>query len=258
MPNLSAGLTLPGRRVDWIPPDKEHLQLWVDANRGITMDGSNRISQWDDLSQAGNDLTQTDGAMQPLYYADYNNKGPAVYFDSTRQDQLAKSIGATQWTEMLMAAVVEYADHTTYKQFLVLWHPSYGADDAAYFFCNTSDQGFFYSHPGSTYYSNTGIGAIVVNETQRWLGRIWASGKTQYMDVQIEENDWNHPTYSGPSPIAIHMGYRLGYNGETSTAKRTFDGVIRELLIYNAALTDDQITEIYDHLGDKWNVTRGK
>lgn len=63
------------------------LAAWYDASRGITRDGSDRISQWDDQSGNARHLTQATGASQPLYVGPNSgtNSLPHVYFDGSRR-----------------------------------------------------------------------------------------------------------------------------------------------------------------------------
>lgn len=53
--------------VTWNPGDISGCVLWLDAAQGITMDGSNKISQWDDLSGYDNHVTQDTLAKRPTW-----------------------------------------------------------------------------------------------------------------------------------------------------------------------------------------------
>lgn len=58
------------------------LIIWLDASQGITLNGSD-VSQWDDLSGNGNDMSQGTPLDQPLYTAsnsNFNNEG-TIDFD---------------------------------------------------------------------------------------------------------------------------------------------------------------------------------
>lgn len=55
------------------------LALWLRADRGITLNGSN-VSGWADLSGNGNDVSQSTTASQPPYVASGINGRPAVNF----------------------------------------------------------------------------------------------------------------------------------------------------------------------------------
>lgn len=67
------------------PDDISGLTAWYDANQGITKDGSDLVSQWDDLSGNGYHMTQGTGSKQPLWKAPSAgiNDNCAVLFDNT-------------------------------------------------------------------------------------------------------------------------------------------------------------------------------
>ena len=58
----------------------EGLKLWLEADTGITLNGSN-VSAWADQSGSGADAAQTVAANQPLLMANSINGLPAVSFD---------------------------------------------------------------------------------------------------------------------------------------------------------------------------------
>ncbi|MEM7117180.1 MAG: LamG-like jellyroll fold domain-containing protein [Chloroflexota bacterium] len=57
------------------------LALWLRADRNVTMDGSNAVSNWGDFSGYGRDATQATGNSQPLFVADGLNGEPTLRFD---------------------------------------------------------------------------------------------------------------------------------------------------------------------------------
>lgn len=65
------------------PTDVAGVQLWLAADSGITKNGSNEVSQWDDLSGNANHATQGNGTLQPLFVDSIPalNNMPAVRFD---------------------------------------------------------------------------------------------------------------------------------------------------------------------------------
>ena len=63
--------------------DFANLDLWLDATVGVTFDGSNDVSQWDDQSTNGFDVTQGVGANQPDHVANSQNGLPGIDFNGT-------------------------------------------------------------------------------------------------------------------------------------------------------------------------------
>ena len=74
-----------------LPTDFEDLVVWTDAMQGVTKDGSNLVSQWNDLSGNNNHFVQATGSKQPVWTANEYNGKPALVFDGT--DDFMKSAG---------------------------------------------------------------------------------------------------------------------------------------------------------------------
>lgn len=60
------------------PSDIANLIFWYRADQGVTKDGSNLVSQWDDLSGNGHHLEQASGSLQPTWNASTANGQPAI------------------------------------------------------------------------------------------------------------------------------------------------------------------------------------
>lgn len=68
--------------IEFSPLDLGNLLLWVEADYGITLNGSN-VSQWADKSGNNNHLLQATAANQPTYATNQINGLPAITFDGT-------------------------------------------------------------------------------------------------------------------------------------------------------------------------------
>lgn len=72
--------------------------LWLRADLGVTKDGSNKVSQWDDQSGNGHHAVQAAGGSQPVHSA--KNGCAAVHFVDT-SDYLATGAWARTGSETL-------------------------------------------------------------------------------------------------------------------------------------------------------------
>lgn len=68
-----------GRPSAFNPKSIATLKLWLRADQGITI--ATGVSQWNDLSGSGNNLTQGTAGKQPLFVASAQNGLPAVRCD---------------------------------------------------------------------------------------------------------------------------------------------------------------------------------
>jgi len=79
-----------GGSVDWeittaafIPTDISGLSLWLDAAEGVTKDGSDFVSLWEDQSGNSNDAAQASGGNKPLWVDTVLNSLPIMRFDGS-------------------------------------------------------------------------------------------------------------------------------------------------------------------------------
>ena len=63
-----------------VPIPTDGLQLWLKADAGVTLNGSN-VSKWADQSGNNNDAIERDGDRQPLLVRDGLNGKPTIRFD---------------------------------------------------------------------------------------------------------------------------------------------------------------------------------
>lgn len=65
-----------------------NILVWLEADSGVTMDGSNRVSQWNDQTANGGNAVQATSGIQPLYVASSINGLPAIRFTNARNDYM--------------------------------------------------------------------------------------------------------------------------------------------------------------------------
>src|SRR5579872_4521105 len=85
-------------RIGFSPCKLPNLAVWLDATSygTFTVNGSNRVSQWNDKSGKANHMSQANGGQQPLYAANGINGRPAVqFYDDSTAKQLARADNST-------------------------------------------------------------------------------------------------------------------------------------------------------------------
>lgn len=63
-----------------LPTQISNLGLWLDANAGVTYDGSNLVSQWNDQSGNARNVTQSTTSRKPTFLSNYLNGKPVIDF----------------------------------------------------------------------------------------------------------------------------------------------------------------------------------
>lgn len=84
----------------WVASDEPDLVIWRRADLGITKDGSDRVSLWEDQvnDDANKDAAQSTAGVKPLWNASDANLGgrPSLSFDRARVDHLDTGTLATE------------------------------------------------------------------------------------------------------------------------------------------------------------------
>ncbi|MFA6923650.1 MAG: hypothetical protein WC223_05290, partial [Bacteroidales bacterium] len=80
------------------------LKLWLAADAGVVLSGSN-VTQWNDLSENGNNATQSTSNKQPIFVNSVLNNKPIIRFDGT-DDELATNAIVFSATNKVTAFIV--------------------------------------------------------------------------------------------------------------------------------------------------------
>jgi hypothetical protein len=104
-----------------VPDYRANLKLELDARVGLTVDGSNNVSQWNDQSGSGNHATQGTGTAQPLLVASLFAAGPGVRFDGTSDFLVLPALLAANdytkpWTFFCVSNKVSEPSYSRYLQ----------------------------------------------------------------------------------------------------------------------------------------------
>ena len=211
----------------FLPSDLPNLALWSRADAGVYVNAGT-VSTWYDLS--GNSRTWTQGVVgaQPIYTASAINGLPALTFDGARYMQAAT--GATYGKPVTVFLVARYT----------------AASANQYFF------------DGAT--NNT-----LVMHNVSGTNEIFAGNLLPYGAQTINQWYVMGGTFNGASSIVSLNGIEVtGNAGSLSNTGFTLgawggigfflNGDIAEVVVYNAALTLAQRTQVSRYLGTKYNI----
>jgi hypothetical protein len=194
------------------------LILWAKADAGVTKDGNNYVTQWNDQSSAGNHLTPTSSSCDPLYVSSGINSKPVIRFDGTN-DNLRKLLSPTRTG--------------AYTVFLVCAAPTAQAQQ---------DQGGInnrvVSCPTTTDYEYLKGLCITTGSGSAFSPTLKTLSKT------LDSNQYLYSLGLG----AMHLS-----NGLLGNAFH-FTGDIAEVLIYNRALTTQETADVTSYLTHKYNL----
>ena len=216
------------------PTDISGLKLWLDANVGITKDGGDLVSQWDDQSGEGNHLTQATGTNQPLWVDSAHNS-----LDTIRFDGVDNKMSRSSWTGGALTQPSTI--------FIVCTINTGAGSDAIYDGDQTANRHLLQIVGSASY--QIGAGSFPSFGTPN---SAFAQFNTLYNTTasHFRRNKSDIATSQDVGTNTLD-GIRLGAN-DTGTNFALVD--ISEMLIYNADVSDTDRDLIEDYLATKWGL----
>lgn len=246
-------ISKPSGAAGFVPSQIGGLTLWLKADSGITKDGSNLVSNWNDQSGNNNHFTQTTGTAKPLFTANAKNGLPAIVFDGT-SDYMASAaftlgtfslfaVASRKWQVPAYAGLFRHDLTATSGQGLFTTSSAvYGWNSAEFV---VSGNGFQDTQ------SPRAIGpyGALTNDTYHIISTgCGASGTFLKLDRTSVARTTTNATITATSATAA-----IGTDAAALNAD-WWDGGIAELLIYNSVLSAGDITKVETYLSNKWAI----
>lgn len=249
-----------------------NLFLWLNANKSssITMNGSNQVSQWNDLSGNGNNFSQGAAGTRPVYGATANPGGrPGLTFSAASSQYM--SLASLPATLSFASGVSAFAQ-VSYGPTLAGW----GWQRVFDFGNGTSNNNFMMGRDGNTannYYEGWKGGAgdqtytstnPIVNNTENLYEAVQAGGTAGTLTNVSQYLAGVSQTVTGAAgssqtwlPAAIAR--TANYIGRSNwAADEYFNGTMSEVLLYNTAVNSTQRVILENYLGAEWNQAVNK
>ena len=187
------------------------------ADTGITKDGSDFVSGWDDMV-GSNNLSQSVGSAQPLWQDNVNNGEPAVLFQGN--DWLSHGTNLTVGTAFMCG---NFTGGATFPDF----------------------NGAITGASGNTI-------IMVGNKNSSNIYEVFGSlGDTLINDVNTPSyaplSDYKSCATKG-TPIVCN-GIKLG---KDRTNNRYWEGYMFEVLLYSTELSASDITDVFNYLSSRY------
>lgn len=220
-------------------PPATNIFAHYKADVGVTKDGSDYVSQWDDQSGNGHHLTQATGSKQPLWESSQINGYPGIHFDGT--DDAMKTSTFTSEANATVCVVVE--KHSTHTG--VIFDGALNNTEVLYF----DSAG---SRRIRTYAGGYGPWTDSGPETNVWylvVARFQSSSLARLVCYKLTD-DTEPADLLGNIVSPSFTGIAVGANG--ANTGYYMDGRIAEVLVYNEASSDAKIEEMITYFSEKY------
>jgi len=239
------------------PSQFTNLQLWFDAST-IAQSDNTAVSSWTDLSTNAWSFSQVSTTQQPTFRTNRQNRLPAVVFDGV--DDFLASTAAVGIMNNVPGCIM----------FLVAkWNPTATGGRPFTIGASTSNTNRFNFSKGSdnlptitgrridgeaTISADTNTFAVDGNQFFICSGLIdYINGFIKIYYNGLPYSQYTLTTFGGNSSATNSFAVRMGANAAAS-AGQPFSGEICELIVYNRALSEDEISRIHAYLAAKWGI----
>jgi ferric-dicitrate binding protein FerR (iron transport regulator) len=224
------------RRVVEEAPSADGLQLWLDADRGISADDQGLVWQWRDQGPLGLHLSQPASDQQPRLLPAAAGRHAAVSFGA--DGQWLSCTGS--WPEFHSYSVALVLRPTT----LGTWSQGIGCGWGTFQFHGTGRGEVFtgVGAPGGGIRftpAQLPAGTLALNAWRRFVITYAEGGGSVFVDGrQVAHIDMPRP--------AAWRNFHIGRQHPPPAEPRGFDGDVQEVLVYDRALDADEVERL-DH-----------
>jgi hypothetical protein len=250
MPRLSLGLGVQtirkvGGGAPFSPADISGLSLWLKADAGVTLSGSD-VTAWADQSGNGNNASSEEGTRPTLVSNTLNSK-PVLRFDGTGQKMdLTSSIGGTAYSIFIVCKNNDNengsmffwsTDNNFGKYIASITSETYNASARNKFILAQNDAG------GGEGESIIAWSSTAVNNNY-FIGTAMQNGGGKAYSNGSGGAD-SLGTFSASNTFNLIGGYGFGYE---------LDGDVAEIISYNRAVNSTERQQVEAYLNTKYAI----
>jgi hypothetical protein len=248
-------LHLEGLEGRWLPsilPNLPGIALWLEANAGVTTDGSGGVSAWVDQSGAGHDASQAEPSSRAQLVPNVLNGNPVLRFNGTSSflDVTGQVLTSQQFTIFAVVNDLGLSDYS-YREVFSNWYPIMNEDTSVFF-------GLAYENPtrarltdnfggADPPYDQQGAGDITNPATDFIF-----TGVSGLTDALIYQNTGLIAEKGSPLTTRdLTTPYHIGQQGPAGWLEH-WNGDIAEIVVYNRELAADERQLVWNYLENKY------
>lgn len=240
-------------------PVNHNLQLWFRADAGVTTNGSGNVSTWADQSSNGNDATNLNLSAQPVWIDNALNGLPVVRFDGV--NDVLSTINTVNLTNGLSIFIIAKNDvrkdyNGLFRVYSTPFHGSGNSYLEIYWQAGTAGSGNpVYAVNRLTGPFSAAVGSNVKPDANNYyIYDVVAAGSAATQRVQAINSGTSSGTVLPIAPDFAHLGIGYGAAG-TGGFGGLLDGDIAEVVVFDAALTTFERSQMEGFLADKYGLT---
>jgi len=226
------------------PASLSGLSLWLSADTGVTLSGSN-VTAWADQSGNGKNMTSD---IAPTFVSNAKNGKPALSFDGNRMTGLGIFTGLDSRTFF----VVYYTDNAESVSNTICGQNNLSASVAGTFFMMQARNDFLNSSPYLAGYNEDLSGPAYANN-------VWNIATADYNGIIA--NLYANGSLVNSGELALNT-YNSGncftigcfYDPIESSYLELFAGKLCEIIAYNRVLTSTERYQVESYLNTKYAI----
>ena len=242
-------------------PTIKDLALWFDAvnEKGFDSQISEGagIAYWQDTNPMNTTqlrISQSNPPDQPLYATNGINGLPSVKFNANSNNSRLMSYGmGTISRDSTIFLVLRWDIVSPVISQSYIMHIGGDAPVATYLEAGMGNAGnmFFYFYPSGAPGGDP-LSGTMSNNTNHIFRRIYNT-KTNFSGIYLNGTNLSTSTANYPGNYSSNANTLICL-GNHFVAPRTFGGFFGEFIIYNRALTNDEIIDVERYLSRKWSI----
>ncbi len=231
-----------------IAKDIDGMILWLESTSVDSFDDEyvedgDEVTNWNDIKDSHLDsYIATSPTNKPTYDEDALNKLPGVSFNGIDDFLQIDNFAANAY--MTLFVVGDFSNTSS---------ESFAIEHSA---TTTSNNGFYFYGHGDTYpgrVKRSGDSTATVNSG--WFGSDIGIGTMRYdgtnISYKLNNNSFTNTADSDAENSIVIDTLYIGSRGGTSIFT---NGALGEIIMYDKALTDDEVDDVVEYLNKKWKI----
>jgi hypothetical protein len=238
--------------VPFSPTDLSGLSLWLKADAGVTLSGSN-VTGWADQSGNGNNASIGNSGQEPTFVSSFLNGKPAIEFNGEGQVMQIADSNSLDFLNTSCFIVLQYIGQGTGNNIVYFKNANAGSpeDPAMYgMVAKTAGDGLVSFSMNVNGWADHQTSINLTDTEPRILTMIYDG-----TDQKVYSNGALSDTFNIGGDISTSTGlFQIGGYNQSFNAAEYFNGKIVEIIMYNRWVNATERQQVEQYLNSKYEV----